>query len=382
MTQPSPRPDPPSMRVRRSRALLTSFEEGGAVGFNWFTKRRARVDAVAFALLDSLGAWCEIAALFDRSSTPRAELARELTRLVDATLVVIEGTDAAALDERLAQQWEWGASAGLFHFGIHDTAYASPEQIHGAVAARMAVTAPVELHAQPSPDALRLALPDRDHPLLAAMRARRSRRRFADTELPRAALRDCLFAGFAIVGFGVDDDPDAEPLPLKLSPSGGARNPFEAYVCARRVAGLAPGVYHYTGIDHALVAVDETPPPRFAGLLGGQSWFDQAGALILLVAHFGRTQRKYPHPGALRVVLLEAGHIAQNVLLAAGTHRLAAAPTCAVSDRALEQLCGLDPLAQAVVHVVALGVADDVPSPADFRRYLANPLVPGWLDEG
>ncbi|MGO7624572.1 nitroreductase family protein, partial [Rhizobium ruizarguesonis] len=38
------------------------------------------------------------------------------------------------------------------------------------------------------------------------------------------------------------------------------------------------------------------------------------------------------HPTGFRVVLIEAGHIAQNMLLAATASGLVATPTCALND--------------------------------------------------
>jgi nitroreductase len=84
---------------------------------------------------------------------------------------------------------------------------------------------------------------------------------------------------------------------------------------------------------------------------------------------------KYPHPTGYRVVVLEAGHIAQNLLLAATAHGLAATPTCALGDRAVEELLGLDRLAEAAVHAVALGVRAAQPSVADTGPVVANPRL-------
>src|SRR5262249_36781366 len=88
-------------------------------------------------------------------------------------------------------------------------------------------------------------------------------------------------------------------------------------------------------------------------------------AVVFLCAVFERSMYKYPHPTGYRVVLMEAGHIAQNLLLAATAHDLAAAPTCAISDRAVEELLGLDRVGQAALHAVALGARAAQPSPAD-----------------
>ena len=372
---------PSEPRLRRARALVVAWDRRGPVGRNWFARTEAILDARALDLLGRLDDWSAIEALFPCGATAdeRAALAAALVRLVDAALVLVEGTAAADDDERLAREWEWGLTAGVFHFGVHDTVYVAPASIRAQVQARLAATAAVETYALPSTGARALPRPGRERPLLRALCRRRSCRSFADTEMPLEVLAECLFAGLAIVGFGAADD-GGERLPLTPCPSGGARHPFEAYVCAYRVSGLAPGVYRYAGIDHSLSRIHDRPPPEASTLLGGQTWFADAGALVLLVAHFQRTQRKYPHPGAFRVVLLEAGHIAQNLLVAAAGHGLAATPTCAVSDRDLEAACALDPIRQAVVHVVALGARGDAQASADFVRYDENPALPGWLD--
>jgi len=157
-----------------------------------------------------------------------------------------------------------------------------------------------------------------------------------------------------------------------MTPSGGARNPFEGFVVARSVDGLDEGVYHYGGLDNSLGLLREPPVPPIGEILGDQPWFDNAGALVFMVANFDRTAYKYPHPLSYRVVLLEAGHIAQNMLLAATANRLAAAPTAAITDGIVEPLLGLDPMRQAALYVVALGVSSGTPSDMDLPEIIPN----------
>ena len=45
-----------------------------------------------------------------------------------------------------------------------------------------------------------------------------------------------------------------------MTPSGGARNPYEAYVFARKVDGLEAGIYHYSALDHDLAKVSDARP--------------------------------------------------------------------------------------------------------------------------
>ncbi len=372
------------IRLRRSRSLAVVFVGKDVVAFDYVTQKQTRLeDGIGLKLLQGLDDWMEPDAVFGRlaATCDRSIVGTELIRLIDTGIVVVEGSEAAERDAHFASVWEWGLTAGIFHFGIRNTSYESVESLGSWLEHRSTTTPAVDLYRDHAgnPESFVLPPPPHDHGVLSILRARRSRRNFADAPLPIAKLRDCLFGSMAIVGFAEMSGPAPERLPIKMTPSGGARNPYEAYVCARSVEGLAPGVYHYAGVDNSLAPVQGGQLPKLSDLVGAQQWFEHAGALILLVANFRRTMWKYPHPGGLRVVLIEAGHIAQNMLVCAAHHGLAAAPTCAVSDEPLERLLGLDPAEQAVLHAVALGIPSSTACNADFARIVPNAALSGWL---
>ena len=54
-------------------------------------------------------------------------------------------------------------------------------------------------------------------------------------------------------------------------------------------------------------------------------------AVIFLVAELRRTSWKDNDPNAYRVVLIEAGHIAQNMMLACANNNLTTCPTAALT---------------------------------------------------
>jgi SagB-type dehydrogenase family enzyme len=141
-----------------------------------------------------------------------------------------------------------------------------------------------------------------------------------------------------------------------MTPSGGARNPYEAYVIAQNVIGLDPGLYHYSALDHDLGHMPSPCLPSFSEILGGQDWADEMAALILLCADFERPMWKYNDANAYRVVLIEAGHIAQNIMLAATRNDLSACPTAALSHSAIKKLLGLASLTTAPIYALTLAV--------------------------
>ncbi len=84
--------------------------------------------------------------------------------------------------------------------------------------------------------------------------------------------------------------------------------------------------------------------------------------LILLCAKLDRTMWKYEDANAYRVVLIEAGHIGQNIMLAATRHGLSACPTAALCHSSIKRLLGLDRLTDAPIYALTIAApAKDSP---------------------
>ena len=83
--------------------------------------------------------------------------------------------------------------------------------------------------------------------------------------------------------------------------------------------------------------------------------------LLMLVADLRRTMWKYRDPNAYRVVLIEAGHIGQNVMLAATRHGLSACPTAALAQARIRKALGLRRITDAPVYAMTLAVPGTEP---------------------
>ena len=320
-------------------------------------------------LLLSLGTWTSLETVVAKSSTSNRTLRSELARLIESGFVIVKGSDEARLDERYERDWEWDIRAGLFHLAIKDPPFMTEEEALVDLESRIATRPVVELH-RGNADAgqvVALPRPDTSHGLLGMLGRRRTRRKFSPEPLVADVLATILYAGLGITGFIVDPMKGLGKVPLKMTPSGGARNPYEGYVYARRVAGVRVGLYHYSALEHTLgeVAVDNLPLP--SEFVAGQSWADTAAAVLILVANFKRTMWKYSHPMAYRAVLIEAGHIAQNMMITAAVHGLSTVPTAALNDSLFERFLHLDRVMQAVVYVIGVG---SVPTDSfDYGEY-------------
>ena len=149
----------------------------------------------------------------------------------------------------------------------------------------------------------------------------------------------------------------------RTSPSGGALHPIEAFPLVIDVEGLAPGFYHYRGDDHRLELVARVPAeearPLAARLVAGQDYFADAAALVFHVARLDRQFWKYrQHPKAMRVLLLDSGHLSQTFYLAATDLGLGAFYTAAINDADIAGILCLDSSARMVIGANGIGVAD------------------------
>jgi SagB-type dehydrogenase family enzyme len=230
----------------------------------------------------------------------------------------------------------------LFHFSVQDKSYVSLTDMEDMQRAKLAEGPPPALYEKnewANGKAVKLPSALAGNDLLGLMARRRTIRAAEAASISLTQLSDCLFAGLGITGA---TENCVGSLPLSMTPSGGARNPYEAYVYVRSVDGLEPGFYHYSAYEHTLARLDGEELPKPSELLGGQDWTDDMPCLVILCAQFERTMWKYDDANAYRVVLIEAGHIGQNFMLAATRNGLSACPSAALNHAAIRRSIGGD----------------------------------------
>jgi SagB-type dehydrogenase family enzyme len=297
---------------------------------------------------------------------------REVNKLIDAKALVVEGSDLDRTERNYLEGWEWGPMPGLLHFGLEDNPAMSLE---ASVAlqkkrAKHDPSPPLFQTVESAPECLTLPIPSEVGALIALMARRRTIRFAGAPSISLQALSDCLLSGMGITG---EVQTEIGRLPLSMTPSGGARNPYEAFVYARNVEGLPGGFYRYAAYDHALVPLHSGLSPLPSSLLAGQSWADAMPCVIFLVAHFERTMWKYVDCNGYRVVLIEAGHIAQNMMLTATAHGLSACPTAALSHSAVKNCLKLERITHSPLYALTLSVRgeDDAQTiPATTAKFL------------
>jgi SagB-type dehydrogenase family enzyme len=142
---------------------------------------------------------------------------------------------------------------------------------------------------------------------------------------------------------------------LRAWPSGGATYPIETYLLTLQARDLDRGLYHYQVESHALAYLGPAPDDeRLRRLVYADGLWENAGGLIVLTALFERTQTKYGERG-YRFVWLDAGHLAQNILLACEDLHLAAIPLGGFDDDGLAEAMDIEPLAEMPIYAILIG---------------------------
>lgn len=182
--------------------------------------------------------------------------------------------------------------------------------------------------------------------LREALTNRESIRSFSQQPISQAVLSTLLYysAGiYSIGGGGVH----------RFYPSGGARYPLETYVLPLNSA-LQKGLYHYNLKNHSLERLLFLKENVKTSKFFGQEWIANAGCIIIITGIFERTTMKYGSRG-YRHILIEAGHMGQNMYLLASALNVGCCAIGGFIDDKLNSLLDIDGTEETVLYAFALG---------------------------
>lgn len=190
-------------------------------------------------------------------------------------------------------------------------------------------------------------------PLRALLARRRSCRAYEMRPMPLATLATLLDNAYGGITLARRDN-GLSGLTRPV-PSAGGLYPLEIRVATRGVTGLPDGVHHYNPLHHCLEPADVRGELQDLGAhLLAQYFLQDASLVFFLSAVFERSLRKYGARG-YRYVLLEAGHVAQNLCLTAVEQDLASLCVGGFRDTGLNRFLGLEEAREAVVYGVGVG---------------------------
>lgn len=152
-----------------------------------------------------------------------------------------------------------------------------------------------------------------------------------------------------------DNEDSAFPRPFRTVPSGGALYPLEIFFHSAHVEELQAGLYHYNPARKELrfLRYGDESNSISAGLVQKNLAVDTS-LILFITAIFERSVFKYGDRG-YRFVLLEAGHVAQNVNLVANALGLASVNIGGFFDRQIDDLLGLDGVTHSTIYMVGIG---------------------------
>ena len=187
-------------------------------------------------------------------------------------------------------------------------------------------------------------------PLRQVLDRRRSLRTYAGRALTLEELSYLLWCTQGV------KEVASRPATLRTVPSAGARHPLETVLLINRVEELTPGLYWFTASEHRLARLESDPSiaERLAEACLGQEMVQRSAVTFAWLADAYRCTWRYGERG-YRYLLLDAGHVCQNLYLAAEAIDCGACAIGAFSDEAINELLNLDGQNQFVVYLAAVG---------------------------
>ncbi|HNL86750.1 MAG TPA: SagB/ThcOx family dehydrogenase [Methanoregulaceae archaeon] len=157
-------------------------------------------------------------------------------------------------------------------------------------------------------------------------------------------------------GYGIQECPPHEQREeFRMVPSAGKRYPLEIYVFIfKTMESLQPGIYHYDTRKHALELVTRMVfCQEDIATMCQQTFLFESSGMVCITSVFSRSVHKYGSRG-YRFAILEAGHVAQNMILAGTEKGMNLIPVGGTNEDVIEDRIGLGTLNERVVYTLFL----------------------------
>jgi SagB-type dehydrogenase family enzyme len=351
-------PSQATMKLKSAYCQLAYWRDGNLRIVNYLTRRTFAANPVTLEMIRFFFIPRTIRdALVEFSSYSQESVGEAILKLIEAQLLLECDSPGSQQDSRVESLWEPWLPEGGFHFLTKDAAYVGGDwTLEQKMQTVPTTPPPPQFKNIEGADSIALPShqPERDS-FFGTLHARRTHRSFSKGKVSLEAVAKLLQTTWGIQGY--IESKAFGRLPLKTSPSGGARHPVEVYLMALRVDGLKAGMYHYQASDHLLEKISAGASPRTAReYCADQPYVAGAAALFIMTGVFSRTMWKYHNARAYRVVLLDAGHLGQTFCLTATRMGLAPFSTAALKDSLIERDLGIDGISESVLYVAGIGL--------------------------
>lgn len=169
---------------------------------------------------------------------------------------------------------------------------------------------------------------------------------------------------------GVTDVRGRAYATLRTVPCGGARHEFECYLALQNVEGLEDGLYHYLPMKHQIefLGPREDLEDFISRSVCEQSWAAKANAVFYYSCVFYRAEWRYGI-WAHAPILMDSGHVTENLYLAATSIGLGGCAIAAVDPPVVNEAFGLDGKEETVFYAMPVGKIRPEDQPAEDAFY-------------
>lgn len=180
--------------------------------------------------------------------------------------------------------------------------------------------------------------------------ARHSIRKFSGKPISYDDLSCVLNTSCGLREFGDSINGSKRPYP-----SAGARYPLEIYPLILNCNGIKNGLYHYNVRENCLeILLEGNLQNWLSKAFGREEWLKSISVLFIITGVLGRTQIKYGDRG-YRYMLIEAGHLTQNLCLVATELGLGTCPIGGFIDDKINELLDIGLQKEFSIYVIAVG---------------------------
>lgn len=203
---------------------------------------------------------------------------------------------------------------------------------------------------------------------------RSSARGFGDATLPLEKIVAPLWAAYGVLRRG-----DGDPIRRTVPSAGGIYPLHLHYVNLRDTDGLAKGVYrvHFRSDQAVGFAALNGDAEGLFRCFTDPAVLAEAQGVIIVSGDWQRTAAKYRNR-AMLYVPIEAGHVAQNILLCTTENGVASLEIGGILESRLAKLLELGEAVEPLV-AIAIGTAKTLQVPSDCRD-LGKAIEFSWID--
>ncbi len=179
---------------------------------------------------------------------------------------------------------------------------------------------------------------------------RRSVRQFNGRSISKKELSYILFNSSGLINLGKTLDNSRRPYP-----SAGARYPLEVYPLIQNCNAIKKGLYHYNVKENCLELLLEKDLSKWLiKTTGGEKWITNTAIVFIITGVLDRTRIKYKDRG-YRYILIEAGHLGQNISLLATELGLGSCALGGYIDNEVNKLLDIQFQKETTLYLIAVG---------------------------